>query len=64
MSVCCAWKEETLESKQQNILESLTATLYSTEGQVQHAVLTAGKTSKKTKKQVINLRHDHSILCQ
>lgn len=47
MSVCCAWKKETLKSKQQNMLASLIATLYSTK--VQHAVLRADTTSKKTK---------------
>lgn len=45
MSVCCAWKKETLKSKQQNTLASLIATLYSPK--VQHAVLRVHTTSKR-----------------
>lgn len=62
MSVCCAWKKETLKSKQQNTLASLRATLYSTK--VQHAVLRAGTTSKTTKNKTRILLSDQKIFCQ
>lgn len=61
MSVCCAWKEETEESKQQNTVKYLIAPLKSTRknSQLQHVVVTV---SLKNTEQIIQMNHDQSIL--